>query len=170
MKKATLLLVLLALMLIAGFALFAPRDPYAGIPGLSIIRLTEAEADWYEAGVASYRVVVDISFSGEKRRHWIVVRNNLLESAETAGWDGEAWGAPQAMGAEDAAFYTIPGLFQTVRLALQNEQVAREAYRMSAGGEPPIPRVIYFSEIIQEGEPVEGTALLIEVVEFEALP
>jgi hypothetical protein len=74
------------------------------------------------------------------------------------------WTAPAELAPEEARYFTIPGLFDTLRDGLQ--KTSRTAVQAEIAGNPPVPKIIFLGAVIQEGFPVEGTELRIEVLEY----
>ncbi|HUF39492.1 MAG TPA: hypothetical protein VMN57_13285 [Anaerolineales bacterium] len=144
-------------------------DPYRGIPQVTLVRLNAGETEWYAEGIQNYDALVTVAFATEQRQYEIEVRAGHLSAARYSQQDEETglWGPFSEAQADDAAFFTIPGIFATVRAALFNEDVPREVLRMELDAEYSYPAKVFLGEIIEEGAPVEGTGLLIEVVGFE---
>jgi hypothetical protein len=60
----------------------------------------------------------------------------------------------------------MPGLFSTLRSALFNNEVTREVLRMEIDGLQAYPKRVILGKIYEDGFPVDGTDVLIEVLEF----
>lgn len=170
MKKFQVALIVAGLL--AGMAgAFAIRnwDPYRGIPQVTLSRLNDNETNWYAEGILDYRVLVSVAFGSEQRRYEIVVLGGSLSEASSSRFEEAAgeWGPFIATPAEEAGYFTVPGLFGTVRSALLNEEVDREVLRMEIDGNLSYPKRVLLGRILEEGFPIDGTDVLIEVLEFE---
>jgi hypothetical protein len=155
-------IVILAFLFYALFANREKRYPEATIP-----LLNAAETQWYNAGITHYRLVVEVEFSTERRRHTIVVQDGQITEATLSYWDGRTWSEPDLMGLEQAALYTIPGLFTTLRNEL-NQQL-REELRVDMNADPAYPRYMYLGRVWQGGEPMNESEARISVAEFVLL-
>jgi len=153
----------LVLLFYAFFVNREKRYPEATIP-----LLNAAETQWYNAGIAHYRLVVEVEFSTERRRHAIIVQNGQITEAALSYWDGRTWGDPVLMGLEQAALYTVPGLFNTLRAELN--QAFREDLRVDMNTDPAYPRYMYLGPVWQGGELMSESEARISVTEFELLP
>ncbi len=174
MKKGALALAGLVMGIVVAviWSRLAGRSMYTDVPMMQNARLVEAETAWYAAGVSNYRILVSVEFSSEQRWNEITVTGGKVSAARVAVWDMQAgdMGAYVPLSTKEAEYFTVTGLFDLVRSALQNEEVPRDEIRMSTSGTPAVPELIYLSEVIQDGEPVEGTALIVHVLQFEVLP
>ncbi len=154
----------------AGFVYYAAtRNPYRNVPLANFQRVTTGERSWFEAGILDYDISVQIEFSTEKRVNNLEIRQGVVTMAEYARWDEASgtWSPFTSMDENEFRFYTIPGLLETVRSALQNEEVPRTEIRMQLEEAPPIPSMIYMGDIIQNGIVMDATGLLMEVVSFQ---
>ena len=163
---------LMVLGLLAGTAvIYAVRnwDPYRNIPQVSLNRLNQSEANWYAQGILDYDARISVAFSSELRQYEVVVRSGVFSEARSSRWEEalEAWGPFSPTPAEEAGFITMPGIFSTVRSALFNESVPREVLRMEIDAALAFPKRVILGRIFEDGLPVDGTEVLIEVVEFE---
>lgn len=149
--------------------IFQNWDPYRNVPPVSLNRLNQQEADWHAEGIRDYRLLVQVSFATEQRRYDIEVRKGELSTAQSARWDEqtEVWGSYAQVAEEEARFFTIPGMFNMLRADLLNQDVDREVLRMELADGARHPGLIFLGNIIQDGFPVEGTELLVEVLDFE---
>jgi hypothetical protein len=156
--------------LAAGFAYYAiTRNPYRNVPLANFQRVGTGERNWFEAGILDYDISVQVAFSSEKRVNNLEVRQGVVTSAESARWDeaAQSWSQFSAMREEEFRFFTVPGLLETVRSALQNENVPRTEIRLQLEEAPPIPSLIYMGEIVQDGIVMDTTSLVIEILSFE---
>jgi hypothetical protein len=170
MKNLYAALIVLGLLAgMAGVYVIRNWDPYRDIPQLTLARLNESEANWYAAGILDYDARITVAFSSERRQYEVSVRGGALSEARSAGWDDALgdWGPASPVSAEEGGFFTIPGLFATLRSALFNDAVPREVLRMEIASTLPHPSRLVLGEILEEGFPVDGTEVLIEVLEFE---
>lgn len=171
--KKILPVLLLAVMIVGTLGIYIAQnwDPYRNVPQVSLDRLNRQEAEWYAQGIWNYRVLVLVRFATEQRRYQIEVRDNIIADAKSSRWDEdqETWGPFTTAGTEEADFFTIPGLFGMLRADLRNEEVDREVMRMGLADGQTYPGLIYLGDIIQDGVSVDGTDLVIEVLEFERL-
>jgi hypothetical protein len=136
-------------------------------PEANISMLNTAETQWYNAGINHYRLLVEVEFSTERRRHAVVVQHGQITEATLSYWDGDAWSEPQGMAFDQANDYTIPGLFSFLRQELNLEM--REELRVDINDDPPYPRYIYFGQVWLDGEPMADSEARITVPEFELL-
>lgn len=150
---------------VAFAALYTHRE--RRFPEVDFLLLNEAETDWYNAGISDYRLVVEVEFSTERRRHEIVVRNFQVSEASLAYWDGEVWSASEQTNLQQAADYSVPGLFQLLRMELNLK--LREEVRVDMHFDPVYPRYIYLGTVWQDGEEMEGSEARLTVQEFEVL-
>jgi hypothetical protein len=167
MRKIFLFLIagitILALLFIGFFANREKHYPEATIP-----LLNAAETQWYNAGITHYRLAVEVEFSTERRRHAIIVQNGQITEATLSYWDGRTWSEPILMGLEQAALYTVPGLFNTLRDELN--QALRKDLRVDMNTDPAYPRYMYLGPVWQDSEPMNESEARISVAEFELLP
>ena len=136
-------------------------------PELTFTLLNNAETQWYNAGITDYRLVVDVEFSTERRRHAITVRNGEIIEATLSYWDKGAWGEPDSMNLEQAIQYTVPGLFNSLRQEINLD--FREELRVDMNTDPAYPRYIYLGQVWQDGEPMPESEARFSVTEFELL-
>jgi len=162
--------------LIIGGVLFAaissrlrPQE-YENVPAANIYSLIEAESRWYGLAIYDYQVQVEISFGDERRMHRIQVSENSIAAAEVQYWDFlvEGWAPSETLSPAEAYYFTIPGLFETIRQALLGE-VQREYAHCGYDPEIAYPTSIYLGRILQEDGAADGTALSIRVIEFVPL-
>lgn len=130
-------------------------------PKVTIPVLNTLEGDWYAAGIFDYRLVTEVEFSEEKRRHEIIVQGNELDSATLSYWNGEVWGTETTLPESTANLFTIPGLFTTIRQSLINE--IRDEVRAVFTEGPVYPTTIFLGVVRQEGVLVDGTEAKIQV-------
>lgn len=171
MRKILPVLLFLGMVLGAvGIYAYQNFDPYRSLPAITLDRLNAEETSWYAEGIFDYRLLVEVRFASEKRRYDIVVADNVLQSAQSARWDEDMkqWGEFSPTPSEEAAFFTVPGMFSMLRRDLVNEDVKRESLRMQLSDAGPYPGVIILGNLIQDGVVAEGTQLVIEMLEFEA--
>ena len=130
--------------------------------------LNQVETDWYNAGIASYHLVVDVKFSTEQRRHSLTVFNHQVTEASLAYWDGKNWKTPEPIPFDQAADYTIPGLFAFLRQELN--LAMREDIRMAINSDPSFPRIIYLGRVWQDDQPMNESEAWFTIQTFEPLP
>jgi hypothetical protein len=167
MSKTFLLpTLLLSLLLTLTACTTRPEDHY---PDASISSLTVAETDWYAAGITHYQLVTEIHFANERRLHTVTVKDQIILEKMVAYWDADLgdWREPKPMGEEEAYWYTVPGLFGTIRGALLKE--CRSFVRNELSGTPTFPRMIVLGPPQVDGEIVEDIVSWIEVIEFTPL-
>ena len=172
MKKFLPVLLFAGMVLLAvGAYIYQNYEPYRELPAISLDRLNAQETAWYEEAIFDYRILVQVRFATEKRQYEIVVIDNVLSSAQSARWDedAETWGPFVPTPEEEATFFTVSGMFSMLRRDLVNEDAQREVLRMALADDLPHPGVIYLGNLIQEDVVMEGTQLVVEVLEFEAL-
>jgi len=135
----------------------------------SLAEMDAAEAAWNEHPIASYRIVVEVTRPDELRRNDITVRDGEVISAEMLLWDARQreWREPYTLLPSQSFPFTVPGLFDTVRGALEHS--GRTRIEVDMIGDPPFPRRIEFGPVWEEGQMVRGTEASIRVREFEAL-
>lgn len=166
-KKFTSTFFLIPLLLLTLTACTTKReDQY---PDASIRTLTAAETDWYAAGITYYRVVTEIHFADERRMHTVTVKDQQILEGTVAYWDAEkaTWGEPIPMDEKEAYWYSVPGLFETIRGALLKE--CRSYVRNELSGNPTFPRVVVLGPPQEDGEIVEDIVSWLEVIEFTPL-
>lgn len=160
-------------MIAVALGLYTARswDPHRDIPHVTLTSLNAIENAWYGEGLSDYRLRVQVEFSLEKRLYEVVVRGNAMVGARAAEWDTthDDWGPYREAGSEEADFFTIPGLFGLVRGSLLDIDVKREVLRMEADERLPVPARIFMGRVVQDSVPIDGTELMIEVLEFEIL-
>ncbi|GIV76475.1 MAG: hypothetical protein KatS3mg050_0869 [Litorilinea sp.] len=140
-----------------------------GLAGASEDELAQAEAAWQAAPLASYHVVVEVQRPQERRRHEVWVQDGEIVSGTLQyGQDGQGWGPPQPVETAQAAPFTVPGLFATVRE--QMRYANRLFVRVQLSDTPPFPRRIVLGPVRQDGMPVEGTETTVDVRLLEPLP
>jgi hypothetical protein len=137
-------------------------------PEATFALLNEAETQWYNAGIQHYRLVVEVEFSTERRRHAIQVQNGEVVEATLSYWEQGSWSEPGQMNLAESLQYTVPGLFTSLRQELNLN--FREEIRVDMNAEPSYPRHIYFGLVWQDGEPMAESEARISVPEFELLP
>jgi hypothetical protein len=169
-KKLQAFLVLAGLL--TGVALaFVIRnwDPYRSIPMVTIERLNGYEAGWYSRNIPDYQIRISATFAEERRLYDITVRQGQLAEALTASWDEAAddWGALAPAGDEDASYFTVPGLFSTVRASLLNEDAPRAYLRVDYDEDRAIPARIIYGPLLDDGYIMDDTELIIEVLSYE---
>jgi len=157
---------LLALLISLSSCTTPREDRY---PDASIRTLTEAEMGWYAAGITYYHLVVEISFADERRLHSVTVKDQKILEGTVVYWDPalQGWGEPMPMNEEEAYWYTVPGLFETIRRAVLQE--CRSFIRNDLSGTPPFPHVIILGPPEEDGEPIEEIVSWVEVREFISL-
>lgn len=166
MRKIILpLVVAFGVVILIGSFLFANRE--RRYPEASFSLLNEAETAWYNAGILDYRVVVEVEFASEHRRHAITVRNGQITETTLSYLNGDTWSPPEPIAVESAAEYTIPGLFNALRLELN--QLMREDLRVDMNETPVYPRYMYFGAVWVDGEPMADSEARFTVTEFEIL-
>ncbi|NUM44187.1 MAG: hypothetical protein HUU38_05725 [Anaerolineales bacterium] len=165
-KKHLSTLLIISFLLALTACATQPEERY---PDASIPTLTAAEADWYAAGITYYRIVTEIHFADERRLHTVTVKDQIILEKMVAYWDAdlENWGEPKPMTEEEAYWYTVPGLFETVRGALLKE--CRAFTRNELSGTPIFPRVIILGPAQLDGETIDDTVSWVEVREFTPL-
>lgn len=164
-KIIPVLLIVLTLVVLLTYVLYNNRE--RRYPEATIPLLNDAETAWYNAGIQDYRLVVDVEFATEHRRHTVVVQNGQIAEATISYLTGETWSTPEPVGFDLAADYTIPGLFTALRTEL-NQQM-REELRADMHEDPSYPRYLYFGPVWLDGEPMASSEARFTVVTFEAL-
>lgn len=163
--------VILPLLIVLGFIALAVYIIYYNRewrnPEINLTVLNQAETAWYSAGIQDYRVVVDVRFATEHRRHTVVVQNGQIVEATLAYLTGKTWSTPEPVGFDLATNYTIPGLFTALRTEL-NQQM-REELRADMHENPAYPRYMYFGPVWIDGAPMASSEARFTVVEFEQL-
>lgn len=166
MRKIILLLLgFLSLALLAIFILSGSREKR--YPEVNFSTLNEAETSWYNAGLLHYHMIVDVEFSSERRRHDLTIQNGQVSQAAISYWEDNSWSQPNAINAEQASLYTIPGLFNMLREELNRQM--REEIRMDINPDPAYPRYIYLGKVWLEGEPMEESEAHFTIRAFEIL-
>lgn len=140
-------------------------------PEMSLSGLNELEQNWYAAGIDSYDLTIEVQFFEERRLHHLKVRGGLVEAAFLRLWDAKSgeWGKNEVMSAENAYWFTLPGLFQTIRQEIQNDM--RQYIRSEVNNDPVYPKVIIFGPLMMpEGGFNKGTNVKITIIEFTQWP
>ena len=163
-RGRTLTVVLLGLMLAGLLAACGGR-----VVPATLHMIDAAETRWQAAPVLSYRIVVDVERPDDRRRNELTVRDGEVTRAVARYWDARQrrWGEPFDLNPEQAFPFTVPGLFDIVREALQNS--GRADVRVALEGTPPFPRRILLGPVWEGAHPVPGTEATVTVREFEPL-
>lgn len=159
------LLIVLGLIAMAVYVVYYNRE--RRYPETTFTILNDAETAWYNAGIMDYRVVVDVEFASEHRRHTITVQNGQITEATLSYLREGDWTPPEASPLDLASDYTIPGLFTFLRLELN--QALRETIRTDMHADPSYPRYMYFGRAWIDGVPMDDSEARFTVVEFEQL-
>ena len=154
------LLLMVAGSLLAG-CLFNALEPAAPA------QIDDAERDWLASPTASYRMTVEIDRPGDRRRSMVTVVDHEIVDGVVSYWDFEAqkWQEPYALNEEQSFPFSVPGLFEMVRGAL--EESGREEIQVLMAGEPPFPQKIFFGPVIVDGEPLQETRATVTVHQFD---
>ena len=157
-------LLLLVLILTTATAACGSRLPEATIEAID-----EAQARWEANPVPSYRIVVDVNRPSDRRRNELVVEQGRITRALLRYWDPERkrWERPLELTVEQAQWFTVPGLFDTVRDELKNS--GRREIRVLLEGDPAFPQRIELGPVFQDEQPVPGTEATVIVRVFEPL-
>ena len=134
--------------------------------GTSLREMNQAEAAWEVNPILSYQIVVDVIRPDELRRNELTIVNGEVQSAVMLLWDKgkREWREPFQLDQKQAFPYTVPGLFETVRGAIEHS--GRTVIRVDMRGEPPFPRHIEFGPVWEEMQMVRGTESEIVVRRF----
>jgi len=156
----------LLVLVVAGFWL--TRD--MRLDRADINMLNEAQTIWYAQPISSYRLVVDVSRPGELRRNAVTVRNGEVIEATVKYRNQNTffWDATYPLNAEQSYPFTIPGLYDMLRGALNSSN--RAEIRVDMRGYPPFPHRIVFGPVWEGGTVFRGTESKVIVREFEILP
>ena len=130
--------------------------------------IDEAEAAWLAAPTASYRMTVEIDRPDDRRRSMVTVVEHEIVEGVVSYWDFQAreWQEPYALNQEQSFPFSVPGLFDMVRGAL--EESGRESIQVKMAGDPPFPQKILFGPVIVDGEPFEPTRATVTVHQFDS--
>lgn len=133
----------------------------------SIRLLNNAQTVWYANPVLNYTIVVDVIRPGEQRRCEIAVENGKVVSAAVKyrNASGLGWDQAHVLNEEQAYPFTIPGLYDMIRLPLRNN--ARQTIRVDMRGSPPFPHEIIFEPLWERGERLPETSARVLVRKFE---
>ena len=128
--------------------------------------LDAAEALWLETPATDYMITVEVDRPDDRRRTMVVVADGEIVEGIVAYWDPgtRKWQDALPLSDEQSFPFTVPGLFDMVRGALEGS--GREDIRVSMDGEPPFPREIIFGPVIVDGEPFSTTEATITVRHF----
>ncbi len=156
------------LVVLVTVAVVYARD--ARLDQATIKMINDAQAVWYLEPVLNYHIVVDVNRPDEKRRNDITVQNGVITSATVKYWDSGRlrWEEPYDLNEDQAFPFTIPGLYDMLRGALNNSN--RPDIQVDMRGDPPFPHRIVLGPVWQDGVPVWGTETEVIVREFEILP
>jgi hypothetical protein len=131
--------------------------------------IRQMENAWRANPVASYHIIVDVERPDDKRRNELFVHDGTIVQARVKYWNRERkdWEQPFALNQEQAAPFTVPGLFKTLReqLDLSNRELVQVQWRQ----DPVFPQLIVLGPVSQDGAPIPGTEATIIVVEFTPL-
>jgi hypothetical protein len=136
----------------------------------TIKMINDAQTIWYPDPILNYHIVVDVQRPGEYRRNDLTVVGGEIVSATVMYRKQKWWGweEPFALNFDQAYPFTIPGLYDMLRGAINANN--RKEIRVDMQGYPPFPHRIEFGTVWQEGEPVYGTESRVIVKEFEVTP
>lgn len=117
-----------------------------------------------------YHIIVGVERPVEMRRNDLTVKDGEIVSATVTYWKqkGWEWNEPYDLNHDQAYPFTIPGLYDMLRGAINTQN--REYIRVDMQGNPPFPHWIEFGTVWQEGEPVYGTESRVIVRKFEIIP
>lgn len=137
--------------------------------GISLAELDAAEAAWQANPLPDYHIIVDVKRPDELRRNELTVRKGEVTEAVMMLWDGRdrSWREPLQLDASQSFPYTVPGLFDTVRGALEHS--GRTVIRVDMQGDPLFPWRIQFGPVWEGGQMVRGTESELQVRIFEVL-
>ncbi len=157
---------LLAVLPLLGVALLLTACLLGSLQPASMTLIDDAEANWLAAPTANYQMTVEIDRPGDRRRSLVTVVDHEIVEGTVSYYDFRArqWRTPYALNQEQAFPFTIPGLFDMIRGAL--EQSGREEIRVQMAGEPPFPRKIVFGPVIVDGEAFDQTRATVTVRRF----
>ena len=129
--------------------------------------IDDAEAAWLAAPTANYRMTVEIDRPDDLRRSMITVVDHEIVEGVVSYWDDDArkWQEPMALNQEQSFPFSVPGLFEMVRGAL--EESGREEIRVLMAGEPPFPQKIVLGPVLVDGEPFDQTKATVTVNRFD---
>lgn len=155
-------------MLIAGIVLFSTW--YAREQRLvpaSFRMLNDAQTVWYPNEILDYHIVVDVIRPGEARRNVIRVQNGEIVEATVRYRrpSGFGWEDPYTLNPEQAYPFTIPGLYDMIRLPLRSG--GRQLIRVDIRGNPPFPHEVVFEPVWENGVQVVETKARVVVRSFE---
>lgn len=139
--------------------------------------MDHAEARWQADPIANYHIVVDVSRpapssgsgQGERRRSEVTVHRGDIAEATVRYWDSkeERWGESYELNQAQAFPFTVPGLYEMVRGAIQDS--GRVDVRVEMEREPAFPHRIVMGPVWQDDRPVPGTEAVVSVHEFKVL-
>jgi len=163
-------LMLLGVIVIVAVFLFSRSAREARLERATIKMINDAQTIWYPNPILNYHIVVDVQRPGEYRRNDLTVVGGEIASAtvmyrKQKGW---GWDEPYDLNFDQAYPFTIPGLYDMLRGAINGSN--RKEIRVEMRGYPPFPHQIEFGPVWQDGEPVFGTESIVIVREFETTP
>ena len=158
----------LAALVLAG--VWAARN--ARLEDATIGLLNDAQTAWYAQPVLSYRMEVDVNRPGEFRRVNLTVRDGEVVEAlvKYRSPNTFLWEDPYPLNADQAEPFTIPGLYDMVRGAINAGN--RTDIRVDMGwedGPVPFPRRVVLGSVWDGGLQVSGTEAQVVVRRFEVL-
>ena len=129
--------------------------------------IADAEATWQASPTANYRITVEVDRPNERRRTIVTVVDGEAIEGFVAYYDFDTrqWLAPMDLNEEQMFAFTVLGLFDMVRGAL--EGCERDGIHLQMAGEPPFPQKIILGPVIMDGELVEETKSTIAVRQFD---
>jgi hypothetical protein len=167
LRKILPWLLLTVLIVVVGTVLYNRDREVRLYPQATIGRIVEGEKEWYESGISSYKIRLEVEFSSERRRHEIIVRDFQYFEGTTEFASGTGWSDPVPMDAEEGDFLTVVGLFSTTRSALQGG--VRQDVLMQLHEAPVYPEIVFLGDVVQDGFVIAGTQTTITVLSFEPL-
>lgn len=141
----------------------------ARLKGTSVAEMDEMEGRWQAQPILDYSISVDVERPDELRRYEITVENGAVTSAVMSFRDESKheWREPLQLDETQAFPFTVPGLFETVRGALEHS--GRTDIQVDLSGDPAFPRRIHFGLVWEEGQMVRGTESEIRVKQFDVM-
>jgi len=140
-----------------------------GLEKASNALIDRTEARWKSNPIPNYRIVVDVKRPDEFRRNDITVRQGHVKKAFVQYWDSrkKIWDNTIFLNESQALAFTVEGLFDTVRLELENS--GRPVVRVAVTETPPYLQRIVLGQFWQNNQAVPNSQATVTVQQFETL-
>ena len=158
---------LISLVLLCSVSLLSAGCFFDKLEPATLSLIDDAEAVWLASPAPSYRMTVEIDRPGDRRRSIVTVVDHEIVEGVVSYWDFEdsKWQEPYALNEEQSFPFSVPGLFDMVRGAL--EESGRQSIHVMMAGEPPFPQRIILGPVVVDGEPFDQTKATVTIHQFD---